>query len=451
MSTLKLKLNIWLDTGVSRVYPRFGVITNIYDALNKRRRKQELVIPVDDYYDIRIAPGQYIIEVLLPSGRVIYEEVSVEKTIEPQELQLEVESSPHEWLSWQQFFGNVDQKKYASLERKQVVSIRATRVSVQTRIFTRDKAFEESEKHSLVSQGYFFDIPSLKKVNRGRSVSIPFPFDSLDPSIVWIRLEPSQPSDSDSLSELHMFGNSNHRYRVNYHTENFPRNYLFIYGTNIPAQYCVLPIPWIGLNRENVATVEALIYHVAVEESSKIDPGYRVSVVVRDGLVGALLGYLGVGNLPSAAKIMKKYEDYFVMMLKDKVVNPIAAAAGAYVLLTLESKSDQFWHEWICNLMNWFPWLPDGAIQYAWTILAKSDASIDEKKDARASLLEGYHRGLPFYSKGVRLLLDGLQLFANDSRASGKPDQEVEAALKRIWLLASRTNTRQLFTTVLLG
>lgn len=137
-------------------------------------------------------------------------------------------------------------------------------------------------------------------------------------------------------------------------------------------------------------------------------------------------------------------------MLFEKVFNPLAAAAGAYVLLSTEqSDGPDYWHRWVYNLMKWFPWLPDGAIQRAW-IMLRSHTHKHGLEEARANLLEGYRRGLPFYSKGVSLLLDGLTLFANDARAEDKKDQEVEEALKTARWLALRTDMRQPFTTVLL-
>jgi hypothetical protein len=48
------------------------------------------------------------------------------------------------------------------------------------------------------------------------------------------------------------------------------------------------------------------------------------------------------------------------------------------------------------------------------------------------------------------MLMDGLTLFANDARAEGHADEEIEDALRTVRPLALRTNMRQPFTTVLL-
>jgi hypothetical protein len=99
------------------------------------------------------------------------------------------------------------------------------------------------------------------------------------------------------------------------------------------------------------------------------------------------------------------------------------------------------------NLANRFPWLPDGAILDAWVKLRRQKTD-KELRAARSGLLEGYGRGLPIYAKGVRLLLDGLTLFASDAREAGQEDAEVEAALRSVRRWARQTNTRQVFSCV---
>lgn len=439
MSILRLRLNIPLE-GI----PRFGVLSNIYDLSDKRKSKRDIIIPIgtyQDYYDVKLDPGNYIIEVMLPSGQVLNEEVAVKKSRKPQELYISAGFSPHEWLSWQQFIGNVEYENYKLMQEKPYVEIQANLVSITAPLITIDDKREVSDPNKLVSQGYFFKFPSLTTVPID-SLSGLSPFNNLNIDINF-GTKILETNTKDNLSEVHSFGPEDIPYFVDGESN---RKYIFVRGANIPTQYCVLPIPWMVVDIGENAVVEVLIYHVAVE-SSKIDSGYRLSVVVRDNLLGSILGYLGSGNLPTAAKIMDY--SYAKEMLFLKMQNPLAAAAGAYVLLKIETGQDQRWHQWIRNLKNRFKWLPDGAIQHAWTILTKQNISEDEKKEARASLLEGYRRGIPFYSIGVKLLLDGLRLFDNDAKVANENDTEVEEALKLIWQLASRTNMRQPFTTVI--
>ena len=437
MSILRLRLNLGLE-GI----PKFGVISNIYDLSNRRKGKRDMVIHLgdyDEYHDVDLEPGHYFIEIVLPSGQIINNEVSVGESDEPQELYLYAEASPHEWLGWQQFIGNVNQQNYEFSQTKPANQIKAELVSISVPLNAGYDPMRVSDFNTLVSQGYFFSFPSLKTFSLSKSISDLFPFESLNPEI-YVATRLLVPDRFDYLSEVHLF-------EPPYFGEGFnKRYYMFIQGADIPTQYCILPIPWMDLYNEQDAVVEALIYHDVVE-SSKIDSGHRLSVVVRDNLLGSILGYLSSGNLSSAAKIMEKYNAK--QMLFYKIKNPIAAAAGAYVLLNIEPGQYQDWHEWVYNLMYRFQWLPDGAIQHAWTILNKHNLSKNEKKKARTSLLEGYRRGIPFYTKGVSLLLDGLRMLANDSRAISEWDPEVEGALDLVWQLASRINIRQPFTTVI--
>ena len=63
--------------------------------------------------------------------------------------------------------------------------------------------------------------------------------------------------------------------------------------------------------------------------------------------------------------------------------NPFAAAAGAYVLIsTQEGPDKQTWHSWVKNLMDWYPWLPDGAIQYGRLRIRDQGSEAISKKHA---------------------------------------------------------------------
>src|SRR5205823_6015043 len=78
------------------------------------------------------------------------------------------------------------------------------------------------------------------------------------------------------------------------------------------------------------------------------------------------------------------------------------------------------------NLADWFNWLPDGAIIHAWQLLQQKN----ETTLARERLLQAVGRGTPVYSQGLRMLIDGLDLFASDAQAANTKDEPVENALK---------------------
>ena len=51
-----------------------------------------------------------------------------------------------------------------------------------------------------------------------------------------------------------------------------------------------------------------------------------------------------------------------------------------------------------------------------WTGFIQFGRDPNTLAEARDCFLEGFRRGLPFYSKGVGYLLDGLNRFAHDAR-----------------------------------
>ncbi|MEV0788650.1 hypothetical protein [Kribbella sp. NPDC050459] len=100
-------------------------------------------------------------------------------------------------------------------------------------------------------------------------------------------------------------------------------------------------------------------------------------------------------------------------LLGGKRTDPIAAAAGGYALLRM-SQLDRL-HDWTQNLLDWFPWLSDGAVIHA-ELLARRG----QHADAMAELCELPARGLPVFSTGVSLAADRLRLYTgvwpNDTR-----------------------------------
>ncbi len=460
MTYLRLRVNKHL---MGQELPEFGAIANIYPLPEKqgeraasRKPIRNLLVPAGSgsgYKEVTLDPGRYLVEAVLPSGETLQDEVMIPESGPPIELQLRGESSPHEWLSGQHFYGMVQgAERYdqpgSVRQPKGIPSMVATLVSAVT-----DRSPARTPSGDLIARGLFFALPQVKSLASGRPLGTALPFDEMIHPAV--ETGPLRPFQEDALSITYRFGSSDlpaapgsDGRSADYTTEPFVRRYLFASSAQVPPQYCVLPAPWIVSDGSHEAEVEVLVQRrgLDAETSPGFDQGYRLAVAVSDEVVGAMLGYLGSGRVDAAVSIIQQARD----RLWEKRVNPLAAAAGAYVMIAgWQPSQAAYWHNWVRNLMNGFPWLPDGAIQYAWLQLT-SGRSPETLSEARRALLEAYRRGLPFFSKGVSLLLDGLSMFANDAREAGAPDVEVEAALKIVRLMALRTSMRQPFTTVLL-
>lgn len=440
MSTLR----ITLQPSQYNVKLELGAIANIYDVTStpKKDKKSLRDQIIRDVTDINLDPGKYLVEAILPSGEAVYDEVNLTDQNETKDIVIGTRS-PHEWLAMQHFIGNT---------RRKVVSDSSIWYS-RSRTFTRDALPVQVKAETIsvptqqpsffthswgVLESYFQESRSSLQIPPGRALS------TLTNYLSGPSIHAFQPTITDQYERVFEFtsqvlANNQNYFHIDYQSQNFVRHYLVISADSLVPQYCVLPVPWIqDYNQE--LTIQVLV-NLPASISSR--DSCSVSIAIPDRRVGAVIGYLGSGLLPTAQKLVKTATDMFY----DKMVNPLAAAAGAYVMVFAEqSREQEVWHQWVQNLMNWFTWLPDGAILHAWLKLTYGNKG--DLIEARRSLLEAYRRGLPFYSKGVKMLLDGLTLFANDANHS---DSEIEDALRVVRRVAMNTNMRQPFTTVSLS
>lgn len=142
----------------------------------------------------------------------------------------------------------------------------------------------------------------------------------------------------------------------------------------------------------------------------------------------ALLGYLQRGLVEDAGLLVESQELSAERLLYEKQADPVAAAAGAFALLYLGAL-DQL-HDWTENLMNRFPWLPDGAVAFA-----EHQAREGRHEEARQVLHEMSARGVPSLQAGLFYATERLQTYCEHW-----PDdhelRRTEQALRRISHLA---------------
>ena len=160
---------------------------------------------------------------------------------------------------------------------------------------------------------------------------------------------------------------------------------------------------------------------VDVTVSPRGENDLAVKVMTDSAEAEALLGYLRTGAVEGA-------DVTAASLLKRKRRNPIAAAISGYYLLRtagLDRLSD-----WGPNLSRWFPWLPDGAVINGWQHIHAGRERRGEPDQhfaaARRELILATRRGVPVYTEGLRLLVDGLRLLREDAEAE---DAELDAAM----------------------
>jgi hypothetical protein len=386
------------------------------DAGAPSRRLGDVVIPsgASAPVGIDLAAGRYLVEATLPSGDVVADEVDVFDDAVA-DLHLRPDESPHEWLSWQQFLGLIDRREvyYSGWNEARPLATTARWVrepmpqlrgdqprSGDTWAFLADLSAHNVDVVSSVSQG-----PS-ERINAFQSDSQSYLYQTTR----------AGPWDSFQLPTTYEGG-----------APYTPRHYLVVDADGFTQLVCV-PTPWIDVRRGTEIPAQVLVRRGN-------GGAVAISVTMRDPLYGPALGYMTHGALATAKRLFDDAKE----MLFDKLTNPLAAAGGGYVLLATERDLEQKpWHGWIANLMNWFEWLPDGAIQLAWLRLRHrtEPRHLDE---AREALFTAYDRGLPFFSVGLQWLIDGLTLFAPQ-------DTDAQRMLRNVHRVASGVDATEPFT-----
>lgn len=477
MSELRLRIDKYL-TGQTNRPPK--VYVRIYALGEGARRvagstaRRELV-PISDEKKhaavLSVDPGHYYVEAVLPSGEILAEDVLVEAG-STHELVLHADNSPHEWLSWQHLAGNVPAQQVVKRRQARAAQSNLESFSVKKaggagsgvrrggvaglrRGGARGRARAEASAASLTGA-----VSEVKLAGPIMWLPTPNPLlakGSVDKHSVWDLLSDLQGRAVPELMKELNGGNkplsvspsardaSHSVFNVSWAGKEADVKSFKNLGPALPRHFAVvprrdsvellsLPMPWRVAQTNREADIQ-----IAVQEPSE-PGGFCASAIARDEEFGMLLAYLSSGALPTAREMAETAKE----MLYYKVTNPFAAAAGGYALVgTATQASDREWHGWVRNLMNKFPHIPDGAIQWGQLRMRmrRTKSDVDEAKEA---FKLAYRRGLPFYSMGMRWLLDGLELLSRDDPEGGRMMEQVR---RMAWC----TNYQQPFTILKLG
>jgi hypothetical protein len=207
------------------------------------------------------------------------------------------------------------------------------------------------------------------------------------------------------------------------------------------GHYAVLPEGWRRTTRSALGSLAlpTVLLTVAVDRvmrSRDSDNGadsgahWRCSTSVDDVEAMTYLGFLYSGQPRAADLLLRQAQD----LLFGKTVNPVAAAAGAYGLLSYEAAANTTerpqWRDWVRNLYNWFPRLPDAAIAMAQMAMRCGESSADDEIDVeklRTYALDAVRRGLPYLTLGVNALSEILLLLVRDDAAAQRSGPQVDA------------------------
>lgn len=113
-----------------------------------------------------------------------------------------------------------------------------------------------------------------------------------------------------------------------------------------------------------------------------------------------IMSYLARGAVVEAGRLAEAW-DAADLLLYEKKRDPVSAAAGAYVLLKNRRLQDR--RDWVTNLVEWFPYMADGAIVSAALALQREDAT---ELEIRSLIDLALGRGLPIFAMGASVLVE---------------------------------------------
>lgn len=460
MANLRLRVNIFMDEPIGDA----ELVARVHPVGDKERPMPEgasgFLVPAgdktDEYSTIDLPDGRYALEVALPSGETLASQF--EMTGSEVELSLEGESSPHEWLGFQYLAGNVGSdvgegganlvlQSVGAMDSPAQVSFLSDALDRGRDVLPAIREWSERSEAPVLEWGV---VETAATENPwqwewlSRAIELP---DDARENVDAIRSVSGRwtPVGESTFEDPHVRvfrfqSQGPMRYGGDPITLDLPtvepgKSRAFVLGSSARSvRLMSAPVPWFDLSYE---PKEADFEILSIEGSEGL------TAVVRDESQAAILGYLKTGSLQNARMLVDRAHD----MLFEKVSNPLGAALGGYVLIAANVRDrDKTWHAWIRNLREWFPWMPDGAIEHGWLLLTRQQSDGDVEK-ALEAFLEGWRRGLPFYSMGVRWLLDGLTSFASDPGFESRRD-EILGYLEPVRRVASRTNFQQTFTSV---
>jgi len=455
MAKLRIKLEKWLEGGESQVVGSVHPVPDPKTGMPAERRRgslRDLIIPAtmaERFLSVDVEPGRYLVEVMLPSGEIVSQPVTVGPGGET--VKLRGDDSPHEWMSWQHLMGTVVQSRAAFDQitarsatwdtggMEGAVWVAPVRPLADDELAMPRDPIAEALDAAVARGGSLVRAAFVKDAARRGHVDSPtlvgsYAFDRVHQAFLF------SPIRNDKL----------------YRLPPEQRRYLLVARGSDVELLAILPIPWQRADFNGPGEVDVLVrFEPSGRGTESNAPArLRASIAVRDPVVGSVIAYLGRGDLQAASVVLKRAQD----MLMEKMDNAIAAAAGAYVLAGAweggPSDRPPRWHEWVGNLMRYFPWLPDGAILEGWLAL-RTQRTREDVARARRCFLIAHRRGLPFFSLGVKMLFEGLTLFVNDEGTSDRHGGAADDGLRTAWAavrrLALRTDPREAFTVIRLG
>jgi hypothetical protein len=98
------------------------------------------------------------------------------------------------------------------------------------------------------------------------------------------------------------------------------------------------------------------------------------------------------------------------------------------------------WDPWLANLMQRYPWIPDGAIVHAKRIINRP-ASKEDRAAVLGALRRAFEAGIPYFTAGIMHLREALTLYAHE-------DEDIRAMRDAVARIASLVDPSKVFTVI---
>ncbi len=379
----------------------------------------ELVVPVGDYghahsharQALASAPsGRYLIQLALPNGRVVNQRFEIAENRSVEVFVPLPHEAPYEWSTLQSLAGNF------ALRRGTGGAPPSPAPNESARRGEREKP-QACSIHMLKSDAEHGGTSVLSRetlAGLARIIAERTPPDELSSLLVGssATVQPVHNESDFALFEfVHAGSLADGAQRQSWYFgpgTPLDRVYLLVRSAR-GAQLIALPAPW-------TANGEEIEIQLLLDRRAECQrPEFALTIA--DPMINSVLGYAANGAVHEAAQLM----DFATArkLLFHKISSPLAATVGGYLLLlgldrsAYRAHADD-WQQWLDNLCYWFDWLPDGAVLRAAKYFVLGDKDRDGALEA---LMLGFDRGLPFFTFGMRLMIEGMRRFAHEGEA----------------------------------
>lgn len=382
-----------------------------------------------------LQPGAYTLSIGLPSGQEVVEEIQVGK--EPIRVEVCAPAAAHEHLSWAHLLGAFgDDLSDDALD--------ARRRCADLPTLARGSRVAEAARRGELAYGLYGirgygERADFVPIESGRSVRLTCgglePVDyrvqlGADEENVLVRFEPVAAADDAPA----LVG----------------RPVLMIRGVpGVDPWLVSLPLPWMStIGRNDRAGRLDVLVHQPLRGGDVDRP--RLAVVLRDPMLGPLLGYLRRCRFTAVQTIGRRFLRSAAALVITGRRNPFAEAIAGYVgLVTADAP---LLRSWLFELARSFAWLPDAGVLAGWCrlhgIAAGGLQGAPDVNEARRLFLAVERQGPPVLTGVLGVLVDGLKRCLIAAEARGDEDDEVRSALMRVRGVARVCDDQQPFTVL---